>query len=168
MKSVIKLSCVLFLSGCASTAAPNFFNGQYYMAGDDSCKNMTVLTDTRIMCKDKEGVETGYRDAMTSEQITMWGQQQALQAQQAAATQASIRQNNEALAQQSKQILQQSQQFGIPQVNQPSLGTNSITYTQVGTSLIGSNGITYKAVGNSIIGSDGTTCQIVGSNIICN
>jgi len=168
MRKVFGLTCALILSGCASTAAPNFFNGQYYMAGDDSCKNMTSLSDTRIMCKDKEGVETGYRDAMTSEQITMWGQQQALQAQQAAATQASIRQNNEALAQQSQQILQQSQQFGIPQVNQPSLGTNSITYTQVGTSLIGSNGITYRAVGNSILGSDGTTCQIVGSNIICN
>jgi|GEM_PF-1291486 len=167
MKNAAILTSLILLTGCASAAAPNFFNGQYYMAGDSSCESVRALSDTRVMCIDKDGNDTGYRDAMTVEQITMWGQQQALQAQQAEATRQSIQQNNQALAQQTQQTLQGIGQFGSPQVSQLS-GLGGITYTQVGTSLIGSNGVTYKVVGNTIIGSDGTTCQVVSSQIICN
>ena len=167
MKITVVLLSLMLLTGCASAPAPNFFNGQYYMAGDASCESVRALSDTRVMCIDKDGKDTGYRDAITAEQITMWGQQQALQAQQAAATRQSIRDNNQALAAQTQQTLQGIGQFGSPQVSQPS-GQGGITYTQVGTSLVGSNGVTYKVVGNTIFGSDGTTCQVVSSQIICN
>ena len=163
----ILIPCFLVLSACASGPAPNLFNGQYYMAGDDSCKSIRALSDTRVMCVDKDGNDTGYRDAMTVQEITMWNQQQELQIQQAEATRRQIQQNNQALAQQTQQTLQGIGQYGVPQVSQPST-QGGITFTQVGSSLIGSNGVTYTAVGNTIVGNDGTTCQIVGSQIICN
>lgn len=167
MNNLSKIACLMLLTGCATAPVPNFFNGQYYMAGDASCKAVRALSETRVMCIDKDGNETGYRDAMTVEQIAMWGQQQALQAQQASATRRSIRQNSQALAQQTKLTLQGVGQFTPPRVTHRSK-IDGITFTQVGTSLIGSNGVTYKLVGNTIIGNDGTICQVVNSRITCN
>ncbi len=146
----------MLLTSCGSWPTPYFFNGQYYMAGDASCERVQALSDTRVMCIDKDGYNTGYRDAMTVEQITMWNQQEALRAQKRLERSQAQTSINLGLI-----------EFGSPQVNQPS-GLGGITYTQVGTSLIGSNGVTYKVVGNTIIGSDGTTCQVVSSQIICN
>ena len=117
------------------------------------------------MCINKDGYNTGYRDAMTVEQITMWNQQEALRAQKRYLADQGWEDLYRRQAQTSRNL--GLIEFGSPQVNQPS-GLGGITYTQVGTSLIGSNGVTYKVVGNTIIGSDGTTCQVVSSQIICN
>lgn len=135
------------------------------MAGDKSCVKARALSDTRIMCADKDGQELGYRDAMTSDQMTMWMHQQTIAAMQSAATQQGIRDNNAAIAQIGQQMTQQSYGYSV---TQPSQNTGGVTYRQVGTSLIGSNGVSYQYVGNTLIGSDGTRCQVVGSTIICN
>lgn len=79
MKKIIVVAGILFISGCATTAMPNYFNGNYYMAGDDTCRQVRPLSATRVMCMDASGRETGYRDAMTVEQMQMYqmSQQQA-------------------------------------------------------------------------------------------
>lgn len=66
MKKVfIAAGVLLLISGCATTAVPNYYNGNYYMTGDSNCRQGRPLSETRIMCMDKNGAETGYRDAMT-------------------------------------------------------------------------------------------------------
>ena len=169
MKNTQILLGLMFLSACASEPAPNFYNGRYYMAGDDTCVMLSALSDTRIMCYDKDGQEMGYRDAMTDQQLTMWNHQQAMAAQQFAATREatrqSIRENNEAIAESSRQLSEQTRNFTV---TSPPSYSGGVTYTQVGTSLMGSNGVSYRYVGNTLMGSDGTACRIVGATIICN
>lgn len=166
MRVIIALIGSVALSGCATTAAPYLFAGNYYLGGDKPCKTWRAVSDRRIMCFDKAGKQSGYRDAMTSQQLQMWQHQAAQNQMQMQELNASIQRLG-----QSAQAWggQQSQQYPMPQV-QPSTPydyNSNVTYTQVGSSLLGSNGVTYRRVGNSIIGSDGRTCQIVGQNIIC-
>lgn len=157
MKAYVAIASLLLLPGCATMAEPNFFNGQYYLAGDANCKFMTVMTPTRIMCSDKKGMQTGYRDAMTQIDLqTHAANQQAL----------------------SNAISQSAYSLGYaiggggappPQVNSYVMPPQprSVTYTQIGNSLFGSNGVTYTQTGNIVHGSDGTTCTITGNIIHC-
>ncbi len=166
MRVVFYIILGFLVFGCATPAAPNFFNGQYYMAGDTSCKSIRPLSETRVMCIDEDGIETGYRDAMTVQQIAMWSQRQAIEAQEMANIRQSIRQNNQALAQQTQQVLNQNQQYSVPKVVQPNINS-PVTFTQVGNSYIGSNGVTYSLVGGLLIGSDGSSCKKIGVTIQC-
>jgi len=75
MKKITLISLAILLGGC-STAAPNFINGKYYLAGDSNCKRYRVLSESRIMCMNKKGEEVGYRDAMTDQQLQMYMYQQ--------------------------------------------------------------------------------------------
>ena len=84
MRTVFVAAGVLLISGCATTAMPNYVNGNYYMGGDAACARYRVLSDTRIMCMDKNGTDTGYRDAMTPEQMQMYNMQQQQMQSQAA------------------------------------------------------------------------------------
>ena len=68
------------LSGCMS-ATPNYINGNYYLAGDSSCKAGRQISKTRIMCVNKKGQDTGYRDAMTDQQLYMYQQNRQLELQ---------------------------------------------------------------------------------------
>lgn len=158
MRLLILVASTLAVSGCVGGPAPNFYNGRYYLAGDRSCRTMQAVSESRIHCRDKNGNLTGYRDALTDQQLQMWRFQAANQAAQ-------LQQINES----SRRFMQQAQQYGAPpaQLGTPQASSSGVTYTQVGQSLIGSNGVTYRRVGNSLIGTDGTTCQIVGQNIIC-
>lgn len=81
-----KLTCVaaLLVSACASGPAPNFVNGRYFYAGDQNCKRMSDLGDGRIMCYDKKGNQTGWRSAMTGQDMQMYQMRQAQQAQEMA------------------------------------------------------------------------------------
>lgn len=162
------LSAVFFLGGCATTAAPNLYAGQYYLAGDAACASFTSISSTRIMCTDKKGRQSGYRDAMTAQDLQVWQIQVAQNRAQMQQLQGSVEQLGQS-AQGWAQQAQQQGQYVAPQVQSVAPGgySGSITYRQVGDALIGSNGVTYREVGNSIIGSDGTTCQIVGATIIC-
>ena len=165
MKYILVLTSALLISGCASTAIPNSFNGSYYMAGDKNCKSMAPVSATLVRCFDKNGRKTELRSAMSQQDLQMW-QWRMQQNQMAVQQMQQVGQDSRNIG---FQALQNSQQYSIPQT--PALAPNGypngITYRQVGNSLIGSNGVTYRQTGNSILGSDGTKCQIAGQNIIC-
>lgn len=64
MRTLGILALVVLLSSCA---APNFYNGKYYMAGDLDCQSMRQVDDNRVVCYDSGKNETGYRTAMTDQ-----------------------------------------------------------------------------------------------------
>ena len=37
-------SLAIMVAGCATDPVPNFYNGKYYMAGDDNCVMMRGLS----------------------------------------------------------------------------------------------------------------------------
>lgn len=170
MKYILAALFVMIISACASTAMPNFYNGNYYMAGDSSCVRMMPLSSNRIMCVDKNGADTGYRDAMTYEQMQMYNLQVAQQQVQMQQLNESMRQVGQTFQNAGQQIAQQSQQYMAPQVQPiPTQGSyGPITYSQVGNTWIGSNGSSCQIVGQSILCSDGKRCQMVGQSLICN
>lgn len=164
------VASALIITGCATTASPMYLNGNYYMAGDQSCFYSRPISDTRIMCLDKERYETGYRDAMSYEQVQIYHQNQYYQQVQIEELSETIRQTGESFQNSSQQYLQQSQQYTAPQVQSlsPYNSSGVITYRQVGSTIVGSDGTTINAVGSSFIGSDGSICQLVNEAIICN
>jgi len=169
MKHVLIALSALVISGCASTAMPNFYNGNYYMAGDPSCVRIRPLSNTRIMCVDKSGADTGYRDAMTYQQMQMYQIQMAQQQVQMQQLNQSIQQVGQTFQNAGNQIQQQSQSWTPPQVQPISpLGSGITTYRQVGNTWLGSDGASCQVVGQSILCSDGKRCQMVGQNLICN
>lgn len=81
MKSILLIVLVVALTGCAS-AMPNFYNGKYYMAGDSSCSRIRQHTEDKIMCMNSDGEETGWRAAMTDQQLEMWRYNNSMAQQQ--------------------------------------------------------------------------------------
>ena len=69
---------MVFLHGCAS-ASPYNYNGMYYMVGDSSCSQFRSRTSNTINCFDSDGNATGYRVAMTDQDIQMYNAKQAQQ-----------------------------------------------------------------------------------------
>lgn len=78
LKRILLIFSVLLLASCAQ-AMPNLINGRYYMAGDAECAKVSVLSSSRIMCYRKDGTPTGYRDAMTDQQLQMYMHNQQMQ-----------------------------------------------------------------------------------------
>ncbi|TYL48562.1 hypothetical protein [Marinomonas sp. IMCC 4694] len=67
----ISLICLLFvLVGCS--ASPQFLRGHYYMTGDSNCRYSRERTDTSINCYNSDDELTGYRNAMTDQQLQMY------------------------------------------------------------------------------------------------
>lgn len=66
---LITLSTLVLFTGCARTAIPNNIGGKFYMAGDDNCVRYRQLSDSRIMCINGDGQETGYRNAMSDQEM---------------------------------------------------------------------------------------------------
>ena len=169
VKQLTAVIAVLFLAGCASSAAPRYFNGNYYMVGDASCVQGRPLSSTRIMCVDKKGNDTGYRDAMTYQQMQMYQIQMAQQQMQMQQLNQSMQQVGQTFQNAGQQIQQQSQSWTPPQVQPISPpGSSNTIYRQVGNTWMGSNGSSCQVVGQSILCSDGKRCQLVGQNLICN
>ena len=79
---IFALICLVTLLGGCASAMPNFFNGRYYMAGDSSCVRGRALSETRMMCINSDGQETGYRDAMTDQQLQMYRHDEQMTQQQ--------------------------------------------------------------------------------------
>ena len=98
---------VFLLSGCAGTAQPNFFNGMYYMSGDDSCRRVTAISDSRIMCYNENGEEMGYRDAMTAQQLSMYQHNQSMQQQQIISSQESVNRSIESINKGNERLMKQ-------------------------------------------------------------
>jgi len=66
----------VLLSSCA--AMPNFYNGKYYMAGDENCRYMRPLDENRIICSNSSHIDTGHRAAMTDQQLQMYMHQESM------------------------------------------------------------------------------------------
>lgn len=126
MIRILALGLLVVTAGCASQAAtPNFVNGRYFMGGDDSCKHYRMLSSDRIMCVDSAGRDTGYRDAMTDQQLMMWQQNRAYEQMQMQQLNQQMQQASQSFQQQQYQNLQQSQQWSAPAV--PSYQQNNNT-----------------------------------------
>lgn len=165
MRVFAAASVALMASACATSAAPNYIGGQYFMGGDRDCKSYRLISSHAIECINGKGQVTGQRTAMTAADLQYYSAQMAYQQSQYNQMMANINAGNARLQQQAEQIRQQGQ-YTAPPVN--SYGTpRGVTYTLVGNEVFGSNGVTYRRVGNSVVASDGTTCQIVGQNLIC-
>jgi len=65
------LFAAMLFSGCSRGASPQSVNGKYYMGGDDSCIRYRVYDDNRIICIDSDGKDTGYRSAMSNQELQM-------------------------------------------------------------------------------------------------
>lgn len=117
------LFSLLALTGC-ETAAPNFINGHYYMAGDAACKNMTAYEPGRIMCADAKGKNTGWRTAMTDQELYVYQTNRMIEAQQSAQIDQAIM--NQAILNQ----MQASAPPAVRQTNCQPFGSsiNCITY----------------------------------------
>lgn len=113
---LLSLVCAVFIGGCSTSAAPYYMNGNYYMVGDVSCINARTLSPTRIMCVDKDGNNTGYRDAMTSEQIQMYQIQRAQRQMEINQLSYQLGQMGNQFNQMGQQSLQQIQQYTPAQV----------------------------------------------------
>lgn len=70
------LLLVLFLSGCGG-ASPRAVNGKYYMGGDSNCEQYRQISSDRIMCYDSDGKQTGWRQAMSDQELQMHMHQKA-------------------------------------------------------------------------------------------
>lgn len=170
MKRLFILFASLSISGCSgSSPAPYFLAGQYYLAGDKDCKSLNEDSPNRVVCYDKKGNLTGYRYAMTPQEMQFWLQQAAASSAQTQQLIGQMQQLGQSAQNWGQQFSQQSQQYTAPHVQGlGNAGTPNPTYfSKVGDQIIGSNGVTYRKVGNSILGSDGTVCQISGSQLIC-
>ncbi|MBB3880380.1 hypothetical protein [Sphingomonas pseudosanguinis] len=117
---------------CSTGPAPNFFNGNYYMAGDANCKSVDAFTDTRVRCYDSKHNFTGYRDAMNVAQMQMFQAQQAYQSQQVNALTQQVQQTGETFRQAGQAIQQQGQSYTPPPVMNPSQPSNTVKCIKAG------------------------------------
>ncbi|MEW9838097.1 hypothetical protein [Mesorhizobium marinum] len=67
------------MTGCSKTASPHFIDGHYYMGGDSNCIRYEKIGPTQIMCATKDHKLTGYRNAMTDQELAMYQHQQVQQ-----------------------------------------------------------------------------------------
>lgn len=82
MKNVLAVLSLMLLAGCATSAAPNFVNGRYYMAGDSNCQRYLGVAKGKMLCADAKGRPTGYRNAMSVQDMQMYQMQQMQQQMQ--------------------------------------------------------------------------------------
>ena len=86
------------------------------MAGDANCKQMRSVSPTQIMCTDKKGNGTGYRDALSIQQLQMYQMQRQYEQAQMQSFTDELQRTSESIQNASRQTLQQSQQYTAPQV----------------------------------------------------
>jgi len=99
--------------GCARTAMPNNFGGKFYMSGDDNCVRARKLSDTRIMCIDANGKETGYREAMTDQEISMYQHNRMIAQQESAELSRSLDNLNNQLNYNNQQMLNRNNVYKV-------------------------------------------------------
>ena len=70
------LGILLGLSSCGVTPGPTLFQGNYYWTGDSSCESSSYRTDTSINCYNSDKEPTGYRNAMTNQEMQAYRYEQ--------------------------------------------------------------------------------------------
>ena len=63
------------IAGC-STPGPQLLRGSYYWTGDSSCESSSYRTDTSINCYNSGEEATGYRNAMTNQEMQAYKYEQ--------------------------------------------------------------------------------------------
>ena len=63
------------IAGC-STPGPQLLRGFYYWTGDSSCESSSYRTDTSINCYNSDEEATGYRNAMTNQEMQAYRYEQ--------------------------------------------------------------------------------------------
>lgn len=116
------------LSSCASSARPNFVNGQYFMMGDKNCKRYVAQSANRVSCYNSKGDYMGYRNAMTLAELRYYSNQMTLKQQETAQFLAEINAGNARLQQQTQQMLQSAQSYTPPTVTPISPGGSVSAY----------------------------------------
>lgn len=125
------LALVPLLAACSAPtryAAPFFYNGSYYMAGDDVCRNILEVQQGRVVCRDANGQATGYRDAMTDQQLQMYQHNQQIAMMQAQAEQQFVAQ----MAQQNAMYAASMQPYQNPQTYLSSYAAPQVMPIQYG------------------------------------
>jgi hypothetical protein len=74
------LGILIGLSSCGGTPGPQFYNGNYYWI-DSNCVEVRPVTATSIECRNSDKVSTGYRNAMTDQQMDMYRHNQQMEQQ---------------------------------------------------------------------------------------
>jgi hypothetical protein len=116
MRILILLAIAIASVGCATVAAPNFYNGHYYMSGDANCVQARTVSRTQIACLNAQGQVTGHRNAMTPQEIQMY-QFQAMQEQmQIQQMQQSLAYNNAMMAANTQATLNRASVYSPPVV----------------------------------------------------
>jgi hypothetical protein len=95
---ILLLGTLLGLSSCGVTPGPKFYNGNYYWI-DSNCVQARTLTATSIECRNSDNEETGYRNAMTNQEIQAYKYQQQKKKQEFQEFMQALDQFNEGLAQ---------------------------------------------------------------------
>ena len=80
------LGILIGLSSCGVQPGPRFILGNYYWI-DNNCVKFRQLTATSIACANSDEVPTGYRNAMTDQQLGMYRHNQAMNQRQRIADQ---------------------------------------------------------------------------------
>lgn len=114
MKQWIAVSTLMassMLAGCVSGPKPNLVNGNYFMFGDASCVSGSATSDGRLMCFDKSGNITGYRNAMTGADMQAYQTQRVIDERDRAELVAHLQQNSQQFRGQAPQLREQSPSY---------------------------------------------------------
>ena len=108
---MLAILIALGLVGCSShRATVRYSQGGYFLIGDETCVTAYHLTPARVMCQDEEGHATGYRDAMSEYEITLYAMQQAQARRQYQQSMQQLQQSNRELRETTQRIMQQNAQ----------------------------------------------------------
>ena len=77
-KLVFSLILPILFAGCASSPAPNYINGKYYMAGDDNCIQGRTNSQGDLVCRNSKGLRTEIRRPISEMQAKAWYDRQTV------------------------------------------------------------------------------------------
>lgn len=137
MLKVLSAIALLSLAGCATYAQPNAFGGRYYMTGDAACALVRPAGPGRILCSDAKDKPTGYRAAMSQDELYMYQMQVMQQQAESNAAVAQINANNQAMAAQNAAQMQQNSMWRPPAA-QPVYTPNSNQVRCIGVGIYAS------------------------------
>ena len=110
-RSWLVLGAILLAAGCQTQSAHlASINGRFFLGGDKDCVRYGLVKPNTIVCGNAEGKITGYRNALTDQELYVYQSNRAIaaqqEAQQMAIMNANIAANNAAINAQTANTLQ--------------------------------------------------------------
>ena len=136
---ILLLGTLLGLSSCGLTPGPRYFNGNYYWI-DSNCVEVRPLTATSIECRNSDKEETGYRNAMTNQEMQAYKYQQQRKRQE---LRQAIKQFSDGLAQFGEEQRRRNNTNAYS-YQPPALGYNSFMPSNEPSGYRSSTGRTYQ------------------------